>query len=121
MSSDDLTFHEAANQFRAFLAAEGWPTAITWVPASKVVRAAGQPITIESIEAAHEVQAAKDYDAARHRGLGVCFDAVCAIGETTCATVLWPVDPREAELLMYPSDGGLKMSVAVPRTEGRVR
>jgi hypothetical protein len=62
-----------------------------------------------------------EYNIARHRGLGVCFDAICTINGATCATVLSPADAREAELSMYPSDGGLKMSVAIPRTEGRLR
>lgn len=119
MSTDDLTFLEASNRFREFLAAEGWPTTITWVPASSVFRTTGRPIAIESTGPSHEVEAAHGYDTARHRGLGVCLDAICTINGTTCATVLWPADAREAELSMYPSNGGLKMSVAVPPTEGR--
>jgi hypothetical protein len=90
------------------------------VPASRVFRTAGRPIAIRSTESSHEVEAANGYEVARHRGLGVCFDAICTINGTTCATVLWPADAREAELSMYPSNGGLKMSVAVPRTEGRL-
>lgn len=119
--TDDLTFPEASNRFRAFLAAEGWPTAITWVPASMVIRTVGEPMPIESIEPNHELQAANEYNGAKHRGLGVWLDAVCTVNGTTCARVLSPADAREAELSMYPSDGGLKMSVAIPRTEGRLR
>jgi len=47
-----------------------------------------------------EAEAATEYDAARDRGLGVCFDAVCTIGDTTYATVLWPTDALDAELIM---------------------
>jgi len=43
------------------------------------------------------------------------MDAVCTLGDVTCAVISYPTDDREAELLMFPSDGGLKMSVAVPR------
>jgi hypothetical protein len=84
-------------------------------------RTAGRPIAIEAVEPSHEVLAANEYDIARRRGLGVCFVAICTIGGNTCATVLWPADAREAELSMYPSDGGLKMSVAIPRTEGQLQ
>ena len=120
MSLNVLPFHDAVARFQAFLLQQGWPTAVAWVPAWKIVRRPGRPTAIESIDLGHETRAAAEYEAARDRGLGVCFDAVCTIGETTYATVLWPLDARDAELLMYPSDGGLKLSVAVPRMEGRI-
>jgi hypothetical protein len=50
---------------------------------------------------------------------GVMLDAHCTIGPLTCASVGFPSDQDEAERLMYPSDGSLKLSVAVPRVEGR--
>ena len=119
-SSDVLPFRDAVARFRAFLLDQGWPMAIAWVPTWKILLRPGPSTAIESVHAAHDAQAATEYDAARDRGLGVCFDAVCTIGDTTYATVLWPADARDAELMMYPSDGGLKLSVAVPRTEGRI-
>jgi len=98
---------------------QGWPTVILWVPDSNVVRTPGEPITIDDVPASYEVEARQQYDTATSAGLGVCFDAICTIGDATCATVLWPVDSLEAERLMFPSDGGLKLCAAVPRTEGR--
>jgi hypothetical protein len=121
MSSDALPFRDAVARFQAFLFDQGWPTAIVWVPTWTIDRRPGPSTAIESIHAGHEAHAANEYHATRDRGLGVCLDAVCTIGDTTYATVLWPADARAAELLMYPSDGGLKLSVAVPRTEGRIR
>jgi hypothetical protein len=44
--------------------------------------------------------------------------AVCTLGALTCAIVEHPVDEQEAELLMYPSNGSLKLSVMVPRISG---
>ena len=121
ISSDAVSFRDAVAQFQAFLSDQGWPTAIAWVSTWTIARSADRTPVIESINTSHETDAASEYDAARDRGLGVCFDAICTIGDTTYATVLWPADARDAELLLYPSDGGLKLSVAVPRTEGRIR
>ena len=85
----------ALDRFRAFPAAEGWPTAVAWVPASRVIRTAGKPIAIESTEPSQRAQAAKEYDIARHRGLGVCFDAICTISGTTYATaILTAAEPQ---------------------------
>ena len=115
-----LSFSEAVGRFRAFLAGQGWPATIVWVRDSSVVQAIGSPVAVGSVESDHEVAAVNEYDAAIRNRLGVCFHALCTIDGQTCATVLWPVDEDEAERLMYPSDGGLKLSVALhDRTAGR--
>jgi hypothetical protein len=119
MPSDGLTFNQAVGRFRAFLAAEGWPTTIRWVAPAEVMREQQGRFVVTGLRDDHESQAEKEYDAAGHRRLGVCFDAVCTIDETTCAMVLAPADALDAELQMYPSDGGLKLSAAMPRSEGR--
>jgi hypothetical protein len=120
MFADDLTFDQAVSQFRAFLSAEGWPTTITWVEAADVARARQDRVFIARFRDNHEGQAEKEFEVAHRRRLGVCFDAVCTIGATTCAMVLSPAHALDAELQMYPADGGLKLSVAIPRTEGRM-
>ena len=51
-------------------------------------------------------------------GRGVAFHAVCTLGDATVAVVAFPSDDREAERFMYPEDGSLKMSAAIPRVEG---
>jgi hypothetical protein len=111
--STDLTFDQAVSRFRAFLSAEGWPTAIRWVEAADVARSGQGRVFIARFRDNHERQAEKEYEVARHRRLGICFDAVCTVGETTCAMVLSPADALDAELQMYPCDGGLKLSVAM--------
>ena len=115
----DLTFDQAVSRFRAFLSVEGWPTTIRWVEAADVARSGQGRVFIARFRDNHEGQAAKEYEIARHSRLGICFDAVCTVGQTTCAMVLSPADALDAELQMYPSDGGLKLSVAMPRPEGR--
>lgn len=119
MPGDGLTFNQAVSRFRAFLTAEGWPTTIRWVRPADVTQKRQGRILIAGLRDDHEGQAEKEYDAACHRRLGVCFDAVGTIGGTTCAIVLSPADALDAELQMYPSDGGLKLSVAMLRSESR--
>ena len=59
----------------------------------------------------------RSYEQGRSANLGVSLEAVCTFDGATCAIVGYPADEREAELLMYPSDGSLKFSAALPRTE----
>jgi hypothetical protein len=61
------------------------------------------------------------HEEGRRRNLGVSFDAVCIVGDSTCATLSYPRDARDAELRMYPPEGGLKMGVADRRVEGQLR
>ena len=94
-------FEEATKRFQSFLAQNGWPTEILWVSNTD------QAEQLPASEAEHE------YDFARHQGLGVCLDAIRVVRGSTIAWVTYPDDPDEAERLMYPADGGLKLSVAV--------
>ena len=48
-------------------------------------------------------------------GLGVCLRAIRARAGATSVIVEYPSDSDEAERLMYPSDGGLKLSIPVRR------
>jgi hypothetical protein len=106
-------FGEATRRFRDFLRRQDWPEQIVWVRAGDVIRSPGPAITIcRQTDAVGDGHAEREYELARRKGLGVLLDAVCTLGGATCAIVLYPVDLREAELLMYPSDGGLKLSVA---------
>jgi hypothetical protein len=56
-------------------------------------------------------EAKRDYEFARHAGLGVSLEGLVAVRGSTFAVVRYPRDAEEAERLMYPSDGGLKLSV----------
>jgi hypothetical protein len=69
--------------------------------------------TAEHLERLQPSEAKRAYEFARQRGLGVCLYAIRVIRGSTFAAVEYPRDTDEAERLMYPSDGGLKLSVAV--------
>jgi hypothetical protein len=100
--SDCPLFAEAIIRFQAFLRECGWPTEIAWV------RTLGdRDITVESVEAEC------DYEAARRRGFGVCLDGLRIENGMTVAQVMSPRDADEAERGMYPSNGSLKLSVAL--------
>jgi hypothetical protein len=115
-------FTEATRRFREFLRRHEWPEQIAWVRAADVLRTPGLTITVyRQTDTEGEGDAEREYDLGRRKGLGVLLDAVCTLGDWTCAMVLHPTDEREAELLMYPSDGSLKLSAALPRTEGIAR
>ena len=94
-------FEEATRRFQKFLSENGWPPAIVWVRAD------------EHLEPLPSAEATREFESARHRGLGVCLYAIRVTGGSTFATVEYPRDSDEAERLMYPSDGGLKLTVAV--------
>lgn len=94
-------FEVATKRFQAFLLQNGWPTGIVWVR------------NTDQREQLPPSEAEREYDFARHQGLGVCLDAIHVVRGATVALVMYPNDADEAERLMYPADGGLKLSVAV--------
>jgi hypothetical protein len=108
-------FRQATSQFRQFLLETGWPERIVWVR-SDVARSFEQPVAVNRCEVS---EAEREFEVGRQKGLGVLLDAICTFQGATCATVLHPSDSDEAERLMYPSNGGLKMSATIPRAEGR--
>jgi predicted ArsR family transcriptional regulator len=101
------TFAEATRAFRDFLAARGWPTELVWVQAKDVLR--GRPIIVYRNTEDADADVARDYETSLERGLAVRIDAICTLGDATCATVT------------SSAGDGLEMSVAEPRTEGEVR
>ena len=100
-TSECPSFDEATRRFQEFLSGNDWPTQIVWVSADQHV---------ESLQVA---QARLEFDFARNRGLGVCLRAIRVTGGSTIAAVEYPRDDDEAERLMYPSDGGLKLSLVM--------
>jgi hypothetical protein len=112
------SFGEAVQRFKDFLRSQHWPEDIRWFRADDFGRAPGGPITIvREPDGDGCGDAMASYEQGRRANLGVSFEAVCTFGGATCAIVGYPADAREAELLMYPSDGSLKLSAALPRTE----
>jgi hypothetical protein len=97
-------FEEATRRFQKFLLENGWPTEIVWVKSD------------EPLERLPSAEVTREFESARHRGFGVCLYATRVKGGSTFAVVEYPRDSDEAERLMYPSDGGLKLSVAVSPT-----
>lgn len=94
-------FEEATRRLQAFLSENGWPTDIVWLKSG------------DSAERLQSGEAKRKYEFARWQGLGVCLEAVRLIGSSTFAVVLYPRDSEEAERLMYPPNGSLKLSVAI--------
>jgi hypothetical protein len=115
-------FEEACQRFRAFLLSQGWPERILWIRAGDIDRTSSEGITVfASADGDGSADARLAHEEGWRRALGVLFHGICVIGDATCATVAYPANPLDAELKMYPSEGGLKMSVAVPRADGRMR
>ena len=94
-------FEEATRRFQKFLSENGWPPDVVWVK------------TNEQLEPLPSAEVTRAFESARHRGLGVCLYAIRVRAGCTFAVVEYPRDSDEAERLMYPSDGGLKLSLAV--------
>lgn len=98
-------FEEAICRFQEFLSENGWPSEIVWVR------------TEEDLEPLPTPAVTREFERARQRGLGVCLYAIRKTGSSSLAVVENPRDSDEAERFMYPLDGGLKLSVAVRRSE----
>jgi hypothetical protein len=114
-------FDEAVRKFRVFLEGQGWPTKIIWSRPGDISRRSTESIAVHRRDIDGQSEARTTYEQGRRAGLGVSLEAVCTLGDAAVVTVAYPVDDREAELLMYPSDGGLKMCTAILRIEGTVR
>jgi hypothetical protein len=114
-------FDEAVRRFQLFLEAQGWPTKIIWSRQGDISRRSTESIAVHRRDIDGQSEARTTYEQGRRAGLGVSLEAVCTLGDAAVVTVAHPADEREAELLMYPSDGGLKMCAAMPRVEGNVR
>jgi hypothetical protein len=111
-------FREAVQRFRDFLRGQMWPDKILWFRADDFGRVPGKPITILRRPSGDgSADAETSYERGHRANLGVSLEAVCTLDGSTCAFVDFPADEREAELLMYPSDGSVKFSAAMPRTE----
>jgi hypothetical protein len=106
-------FSEATRRFAAFLHDQGWPERIQWVGERDFERVSPSEIVVyvrgDDDGAADAQRLFERGRAAEH---GVMLSAICTWGEVTCATVSSPRDDAE---------GGLKLSVAVPRLAGTVR
>jgi hypothetical protein len=114
-------FDDAVRQFRAFLQGQGWPTKIVWARAGDISRQSSGSVAVHRHDGDAAVEARGTYEKGCQVGLGVALEAVGTLGDAAVATVSYPSDERDAELLMYPSNGGLKMSAAIPRVEVTVR
>jgi hypothetical protein len=108
-------FDQAVSRFQIFLESEGWSPEIVWTRAEDLVWQSGV-FMVRTIDVS---EARGRYETGRLAGLGVMLDAHCTVAGLTCASIEYPEDEDEAERLMYPSDGGLKLSARVRRIEGR--
>jgi hypothetical protein len=117
----DLDFDDALGKFRVFLRSQAWPTEIVWSRPGDIIRRSPASVAIHRRDGDGDSHARDTFDEGCRAGRGVSLEAVCTLGDATVAIVAFPSDDREAELLMYPSDGGVKMSAAIPRVEGTAR
>lgn len=108
-------FEDAVRRFQAFLRTQDWPEALVWVEQSQIVQTPRGIFISPSGQTDNPVEI---YEIARRRRLGVTMEAICTLDDSTCAVITFPSDALDAELLMYPADGGLKLSVAIPRIAG---
>lgn len=104
------SFEEATEQLRKFLAGQGWPTRIVWVDSSRI-RICSDQLVIQR-PGPHEINRAQScYEERAQKNLGVLLHAVGKTQDSAFVVVKCPADSREAELEMYPADGGLKLSL----------
>lgn len=103
------TFDEAVERFRAFAHEQGVDGDLVYVSDADVV-ILGKDWFVRRVDAASSRALARDaYEAAVVRGLGVSITGVCTVESAVGVHVSGPVDPDEAERLMYPN--GLKLSL----------
>ena len=64
--------------------------------------------------------ARREYEAGIAGKLGVEFSTLCELNDAECSYVWFPRDQDEAERMMMPADGSLKMSALTgPHTRGK--
>jgi hypothetical protein len=119
MNDNYPPFEASAEQFRSFLASQGWPTRIKWVRPGDVLRRRGRL----AVRVAPSVECENHARSVFARGiaarLGVLLDAVCADSQSTFARVVRPLDARASELQLFPD--GLKLSAsAMPTNVTRI-
>jgi hypothetical protein len=106
-----ISFEEATRAFQAFLAREGWPAEVSWVPRGGAIYKEGQ-LYVRGLDPSHaERHARRAYQIGMARGLGLAFEGICVADGRTWAHVSSPVSQEAAERLLYMGQWGTKFSV----------
>ncbi len=104
-------FDDAVGNYVEFLGNCGCPQNLMWVTPKDVLFTGGSRIYIRTSDAEGNAAAArKEYEAGIASTLGVEFHTLCVLNDATCCYVWYPRDQNEAQRMMMPSDGSLKMS-----------
>lgn len=111
------TLSDAEEQFKAFLAQNGYPAVIQWVSADDVLIDSKARIHIHPDPAATSKMESR-YATGCKQGFGVALVAISATDSLTLATVFVPCDDIEAQYALVPR--GLKCVAQVERLPVRV-
>jgi hypothetical protein len=104
-------FDDAVAKYAEFLKQCGCPQRIIWVAPKDVLFTGSSLIYIKlSVPESNAAAARKEYEAGIASTLGVEFRTLCGLHGATCCFVWFPRDREEAQRMMLPADGGLKMS-----------
>lgn len=103
-------FDAAVSDYTEFLKKCGCPSRIIWVTPEDVLFTRSGRIYIRHAAEGRAAQARKQYEAGLESGLGVEFLMLCELNDSARCFVWFPRDRGEAERMMMPADGSLKMS-----------
>jgi hypothetical protein len=104
-------FDDAVAKYVDFLKQCGCPPRIIWVAPKDVLFTGSSLIYIRlSVPESNVAAARKEYEAGITSTLGVEFRSLCELNGATCCFVWFPRDREEAQRMMMPADGSLKMS-----------
>jgi hypothetical protein len=104
-------FDDAVAQYVKFLENCGYPQKLMWVTRKDVLFTGSSRIYIRTSDPDGNAAAVrKEYEAGIASTLGVEFRTLCVLNDATCCYVWCPRDQNEAQRMMMPADGSLKMS-----------
>ena len=115
-------FEEVVRMFQDFLEKHKCPREVKWIKPSDVIFP-GKPYLYLRLPLppAREEMAKRTYEAGMDKGMGVLFEMLCQTDGVSYCFVWSPKDADEAERMLMPADGGLKMSTRMQRPEVEVR
>jgi hypothetical protein len=105
-----ITFEDARTKFQAFLAQQGYSQELLWIRVADVI-SSGKPLIYVRRSKNSEKLCRADYEAGISGGLGVLLRAIGEIDCKSCCYVWTPKSLDEAQRMLMPRDGGLKMQV----------
>lgn len=108
-NSEPQTFDEAVVAYSEFLQKCGFPTGLTWVEPGDILLTGTRTIYIRlPVPQANLVHARERFEAGLRSGLGVWFQTLAELKNSTCCFAFVPED--EADQMYHLLGDGLKMS-----------